>query len=201
MLAGFILGALLIVPWLAKLLRVEVTSLFCFRMIGGLAVGAGIGWVVEMYLFRLWPSGREVEINDNGLTLREPSGKSQSVDWDKHVNTLAWQFKIKQRAWVPKGWYCLSCQLAQDDQDIILYTFIKPRSAEKLPQWQAFEPLISEKHITRATPQQNPADPSRQTRLHSLEQDRWMNGAELQPDDFVALIQQIDSHLPNWGAQ
>lgn len=198
MLAGFVLGALVIVPWLAKLLQVDVTSLFCFRMIGGVALGSGIGWLVEANLYRIWPSGREIEIDDNRLTLREPSGESQSVDWNKHVNILSWQFKIKQRAWVPKGWYCLACQLVQDDQAIIPYTFIKPRTAEKLPQWQAFEVLIPEKHHLRTTNQNNLADTPQQARLRGVERDRWMNGAELQPDDFVALIHQIDAHLPNW---
>ncbi len=199
MLVGFVLGALAIVPWLAKLLQAEVTSLFCFRVIGGLAAGAGVGWLAEAYLCRIWPSGREIEIDAAQLTLREPSGESQSVTWDKLVNTMAWQFRIKQRAWVPKGWYCLACQLVQDDQSIIPYTFIKPNAAENLPQWEAFEILISEKNNLRKTPQHdNPADSPRQVQLRTAERDRWMNGAELQPDDFVALIQQIDTHLADW---
>jgi hypothetical protein len=198
MLAGFVLGALAIVPWLAKLLQVDVTSLFCFRVIGGLVTGAGIGWLVENYLYRIWPSGREIEIDAQGLTLREPSGENQSVAWDKHVNILAWQFKIKQRAWVPKGWYCLSCQLVQDDQTIIFYTFIKPGLAEKLPQWEAFKALVSPKDTTQKAQEHNLADSPQQVRLRGVEQERWLDGAELQPKDFTTLIQQLDSHLSNW---
>ncbi len=198
MLVGFF-GGIFAIPALLRLLRIQGGGWSLLSILGGLALAFGLSWLVEMLLRRVWRSGRVLEIDAEHITLREPNGQSLHLTCGEPVAVWAWCFVISdRRAWVPRGWYCVALRLAQDDRVIIPYTFVSPNDAKALPSWQVFEELISERLASRPGQEHLAQFLGEQEHLRAAESERWLSGAEMQPQDFAALIRVLEARLPNW---
>lgn len=195
LISGLILSVFLVVN------LAHIPSPYDVFAVFGLAclIAVGAGWVAEKILSRRWPSGRTLNISGEGVLLSERDGDSTKIGWDRRVNVMAWHFKIRKgRAWVPKGWYCVSCQLKQDEAVIVPYTFVKPRIAEAWTEWKAFPELLPRKKAEKGKQEHLLSEIGAQAQLRYAEQDRWHYGVEMKPDDFAALLVTLRERVPEW---
>ncbi len=165
----------------------------------GLGVSIGFAWFAERSLRKVWPSGRELIGGAENLVLREKSGESAEIAWDGEPEIKTWYFTIdSRRVSVPKGWHCVSLQLAQSDQPITVYAFMSPADFEMLPANNSFDMLISRRDTTGRKPSKTEIDDGPQAELWKAERHRWQSGAEMQPADFASLIRLIGRKAPSW---
>lgn len=198
-LIGAFLGSFVIVPALARMLGFGEALPFVVPCLGGAAIGMGAGWAVERYLHVIWPSGRWLKVDDEGVSLHERSGKTIQIKWADPVDVLSWHFVVRRaRVSTPKGWYCVACRLAQEDRVITPYSFLSPTNAQAVAQWKAFPELISRKHSGRQEVERSPQRADGQEPLWAAEKDRWEDGAEMIPVDFAALLAALEQRLTGW---
>lgn len=196
---GSILAYFVIVSPILRLFNTESLPVFCISTGASLVIGMGMAWAAERGLRRIWPSGVWLRIEDERLATGDRGGERAAIRWSDRINILSWYFEIHtRRAPVPKGWYCMACHLLQDEQAISVYTFIKPVIAEELPQWPAFERLISQKRAAKRGEADLLNRISEQGQLRAAEQERWMTGREMQPDDFATLLAELDKRISHW---
>jgi hypothetical protein len=197
--AGIAVGAFVIMPALAAAFGLAQFPPLCVSGLGGLLIGAGLSWGTEQILLRLWPSGRRLTVKANHLELKPALGEPVQIAWQTPIKVQSWRFVVpKSRTFVPKGWMCLACRLTQDDQNITFYTFASPEEGKKMPQWSAFEHLISQKDATGPGSEHLAAIAAEQGDLRAAERDRWDSGVEMSRSDFTDLIAVLDAHLDNW---
>lgn len=164
-------------------------------------VALGSGWGAEKILTRTWPSGKTLHVSGQGVTLNKREGRPTTIAWDQRVNVMTWHFRIRKgRPWVPKGWYCVACQLKQDDVTVVPYTFVRPGVAEAWPEWIAFPELLPRKAEGKSKKEHPLSDIGAQAPLRYAEQDRWHFGVEMTPADFVQLLADVKQHVPDWQA-
>jgi len=158
---------------------------------------AGFGG--ERVLKRLMPSRRYARLSDEALVLvdgrKRETPQVVRLEWGKIVNVVAWRFTVRRRTRVPKGWHCLAVQLLQDDLEMILYTFMSPEDAEKLPGYSNFVRLRPRRETESNTDLRAVAE---QRRLLKLEDARWHDGAEISADDFRAILARFEHAVPGW---
>jgi hypothetical protein len=196
--AGLSFGGFAIMPVLTAATGWTQIPPLCINVLGGVLIGAGLSWLTEKVLLRLWPSGRSLTVEASHIELKS-SGNLVRIDWTRPINVQSWRFVVpRTRTFVPKGWFCLSCRLAQDDRIVTVYTFANPDEAQKLPQWSAFEHLISQKDATGPGSEHLSAIVSEQGNLRAAERDRWEFGAEMTRADFVDFIATVDARIANW---
>jgi hypothetical protein len=201
MIVSAALGLFVIMPTALNLLPLTGLPELCLTGVGTLLIGVGVSWGVETALRSIWPSGRVLVMNGETLALRQRGGESAAVEWARRMNVLAWYFIIRRgRTWVPRGWYCAAFRLTQDETVITLYAFIKPEVASQMPQWPAFEELISRKQAPRRGDEHLLAKVGEQAQLRGAERDRWDDGAEMRAEDFAAFVAEIDARVPDWPA-
>jgi hypothetical protein len=182
---------------LDRLLDTDISPL-CVMLPIDVAVFLGVGTVVERSLKRRMPSRRFATLSDEALTVTDARRKPPSVTcitWDQPVNIKAWRFTVPRRVRVPVGWYCLALYLLQDEEEAILYTFISPQKAETVVGYQKFVHLRSRKAIESSTDLGAVAE---QRHLLKLESSRWYDGAEIAPEDFIALLTTLRQQVPKW---
>ncbi|MCC7208717.1 MAG: hypothetical protein IT323_15525 [Anaerolineae bacterium] len=168
---------------------------------------AGIGGVItaafaDRFLKRLWPSRRQLRVDDAGLHLidRRRSAESvQRIAWDARINAIAWRFTVKRgSARINKGFIMLGCQLVQDETSVILYTFAPSDDADA-PRYKDFVQLMPRTVVAKGDLPLREAN--RQRRLLRLEDERWEDGAELLAADFAYVIDRLEAHQPIWQEQ
>ncbi len=195
------LGMFVIMPAALHVLPFTGVPELCFTVVGTLLIGIGASWAVETALRSIWPSGRVLEVEGNAVTLRRPSAEAVTIDLGSRTNVLAWYFVIRRgRTWVPRGWYCVACCLTQDERVIIPYSFVKPDIARAMPQWSAFEELISRKQAPRPGEEHLLKKVGEQGQIRAAERDRWEDGVEMRVEDFAAFVALLDARMPDWPA-
>ena len=197
MIGGFLAG-LFSVPPLLRLLGLS-SALNILIVIGGaLGLAFGLSWLAETVLRQVWPSGRSLEVSDKKIVLHEANSEETVIRWQDGVDVWSWCFTIEdRRQWVPRGWYCCALRLAQDRSTIMPYSFFKPSDAQELIGWNAFQELISEKYANRPGNEHLASLMTDQIHLRAAEDERWQQGAEMKPDEFVALLEKVQQHT-NW---
>lgn len=167
-----------------------------------LAGGLGFGFAafltqqVDKLLKQRWPSGRVVRVQDDSIVLAKGSKEEDRIDATRAVNVLTWRFAISRRSHVRKGWFMVACALEQDDHYIAIYTFISPQDFEDLGGANQFTMLQTKKEIENQRNDMRLAGIQR--RLHSAENVRWMSGAEMTSEDFVAYLNHLQEQFPQW---
>lgn len=175
---------------------------------GGLPIGLAISWVVEQGLKRVWHSGNSVKLDDTGLHLRVREAEDQIIEWQHHVGMTNWYFQISgyvrggRERRVPTKWLCLASQIRQEDQRVIIYTYMPPRKAAA---WLAEENSdiafyeIKPRDIYTSTLRDRflaPARPEIPKQVLAgkdgtywlAERRRWSEGVELTPEDFTTFM-------------
>lgn len=161
-------------------------------LVGGFVLAALVIQVVDRGLKARWPSGRTVEISDEGVRLALRGVTQRQITPDEPVNVVQWRFTITKRARAPKGWYVVALALQQDDLYLPVYTFMPPAEFEQFEGNAAYEPLTSMKQPTdmRLAGQER--------RLRNAESARWYEGAEMTKDHFAAYVAALKARYPQW---
>lgn len=169
---------------------------FVIALFGALGIGA----LADRLLKRYWSSGRTLTLDDKMLVLRDQRGRRQSETClllDQRLNVLSWRFTVKRSSpRAPSGWQMLACQLGQDDTQMTLYTFMPPKAATALPLNHVFTNLAGRKEIEGG--KLSLRETGEQRRLLKAENERWEDGAELQPDSFSSVLAALAPHIPEW---
>lgn len=167
----------------------------------GLGVGAAVGYLGERFLKRAWPSGRVLTIDDGGVRLTRHAQVEEEIHSYQTVSALLWTFKTPRRSKVPKGWLLLACALERDDAQLTVYTLMSPKQFEGYAQAKRFQFLQPRKQQAKQTGsplREDFASEGEQRRLREAENLRWLRGAEMQLDDFIAYIDALSTHFPDW---
>jgi hypothetical protein len=157
------------------------------------------GYSTEQFLKRVMPSRREATLSDQALILIDGRKKPPlitHIEWDQKIEVLAWRFEVTRRTRVPKGWYCMALHFAQDDTEAVVYGFMPPDDAEKVPGYHQFTLLRQRKETLSST---DLSASAHQRRLLKLEDRRWQDGAEFHTEDFTALLDIMGNQVPNWA--
>src|SRR5262249_5597283 len=167
-----------------NLLNIEIATA-CFAFVIAVGGSMGVASLGERRLKDLWPSGRSLTLDGQGLELQDSrKGKESNIrmTWEQRINILAWRFVIDRRAaHVQRGAYMLCVQLLQDQSQVAIYTFMPSKEAEKLEQFSAFSALMPRATVDKEKSGLSIREVSEQRRLLKAEDSRWHEGAEIRP--------------------
>jgi hypothetical protein len=79
-----------------------------------------------------------------------------------------------------------------------LYTFMSPKDFEAMPQNAQFSPLVSNKKNQKTELTQDLRAAGQERRLRTAEGARWTEGAELSPEAFRAVVDELRQRFPDW---
>lgn len=199
LLVGGFVSFIIIMPAILSLFDMFGLPELCITVVGGIAISLGIAVLAEKVLQRVWPSGRWLRLNSGQLTLLDRDTERAVIEWAERVNILSWRItNRKERPWAPKGWHCMACRLLQNEQTIIFYAFVRPADARALPQWMAFEELMSAKTSSQKEEAAQLKQIGEQHQLRAAEKERWDHGVELTASDFAELLTEIHQRIPDW---
>ncbi|MBZ0304159.1 MAG: hypothetical protein K8J31_30770, partial [Anaerolineae bacterium] len=164
----------------------------------GFVLTAAVTQQIEKMLKIRWPSGRAVQIHDRHIQIVKRAKVEHEIDASQRVNVLLWRFKITRRSRVPKGWYMIACALEQDDHYVPVYTFISPADFDALKANPHFPLLQSKKEMKADSGYSDMRLAGEQRRLHTAENIRWMDGAEMTTEDFKTFLRSLQEQFPQW---
>lgn len=150
--------------------------------------------VIDRLFKQRWPSGRALRIVDDRIQLVLRDKIQREIDGGQHVNVLMWRFTISKRTRIPKGWYMVAIALHQDDVYLPVYTFVSPTEFEMMP----YNKQISALQPRKKTEMQDLKLAGQQRRLHTAEDARWSEGAEMSQADFRRYIDRLKQQFPEW---
>ncbi len=204
--AGVRLGVL--VAWLASVvlvflvLRAVISAVLApvggvgllMLIVVAVAVAQPLAMLSERALMQRWPSGRAARLAPNRLSWQDKT-KTSDLDLAQKVNYWRWQFEVKQRrsGRVPTGHYCLAIRLVQGETELSLYSFMPLAKAQAITKDYPFYEL------RRASDKGKPALGGRDALFLAAEHTRWESGAELEPEDFRALMHHLGAHLDGFA--
>lgn len=183
--------------------------------IGGVVIALGAAYGAELLMKRSWHSGRTVTLAGDGITTRTETGENQQFFWGENLSLINWFFHLRGYARggrerrVPDKWVCLACQVQQNENRFIVYTYLPPQKAES---WitesprsltkfhQIFPVQVYDTSVrSRLGPPTRPEIPAavltgKDGRYWLAERRRWTDGFELTPQDFEKFIQVVQAH-------
>jgi hypothetical protein len=151
---------------------------------------------IEKQLKRRWPSGRMVVVDGDGVRLMRNDQPEQEMRADQAVNQIYWRFTVRKRSRVPKGWLMYACALEHEERHLTVYTFLPPSSVDDYERAKQFTALTGKKDAQGRTDLRLAGE---QRRLRDAENYRWLNGAEMNADDFKRYIEQLHTQFPEWS--
>jgi hypothetical protein len=181
----FILSALL-----------QANGLNLIAVLFSFAVAYVITNLIEKQLKLRWPSGRAVVVDSEGVKLVRNGQQEQEMRADQAVSPIYWRFTVRKRARVPKGWLMYACALEHEEKHLTVYTFLPPSSVDDYDRASQFKALTGKKEAKGRTDLRLAGE---QRRLHEAENYRWLNGAEMNADDFKRYIAQLETQFPEWS--
>ncbi len=181
------------------------------RLVLSIVLGIAAGGVAEAVLKSRWGSGRALQIDSIALTAINRGDAPQRLEWGQRINLLRWRYALRgyprggRERRIPSGHLLLACRLVQDDRSVVAHCYLPPKRAEQVPGYNRFDPLEMDrlygsgglKLLTRPErPSIPPALLSGQDgQLWLAEKERWAAGFELEPDDFVALLEALEQYV------
>lgn len=214
-----LLAAMIIVYFLLRALVTAVSpdSGFngLFTCIAAFPLSLLLVWPVEQGLKKMWPSGRTVSLDQQGVTASFSGDSQVGIQWSEPITPLYWSFPLSgykrggRERRVPKGWHCLSSELRYGEKQITVFTYMPPKKGAALREAggdeQPFRQLDPEElHPGGIRGKMGP--PSRPEitskviagkdgRWWLAERRRWSDGLELTPSDFQLFISEVRGHL------
>ena len=181
--------------------------------LAALPLGLGLAWLGECWLKQNWPSGKTITLLADGLHVDTgtPNGKQHFI-WGQNLTMQGWHFTVgtdpqngRERRLAP-NLVCLSAQLMQGKERLVVYTYAPPEMAARLLQgrygryFQALDyEAVTEKPglLDRMGPPKPPHIPTEALagangRLWLAEKTRLQTGLELRPEDFEILVTAVD---------
>lgn len=201
--------ALFAVSWIVSFLVLSLLitnqGINIIAIVIGFLIAYAISAASESQLKRRWPSGRVIQVQRDAVQLIRGSQVEREMRSQAPVNTLFWSFQVSRRARVPKGWSMLACALEHESQYLIAYSFMSPQQVESYEEASRFKMLSKLPKAPppgRGTAPTAPRDDLRvageQRRLRDAESQRWLNGAEMTPQDFMRYVRRIETQFPEW---
>ncbi|MBI5931848.1 MAG: hypothetical protein HY862_21240 [Chloroflexi bacterium] len=142
-----------------------------------------------------WPSGRSVSLDSNQILFVDKHHQETVFLWANPLDFYAWHFPVvKRRTRVQRGWYCIAVQLQQKEQHITLYTFIDPEKTSAVPHFKDWFIKLRRRREMDDVKTFDPRLAAQITRLHKMENERWLHGGELSNQDFLTLMQLVERH-------
>ncbi|MBE2199305.1 MAG: hypothetical protein IAE79_11895 [Anaerolinea sp.] len=173
--------------------------------IGGVPLGLAAVWGIEKLLKRVWHSGRSVTLQTDAILVQLSEAEALRLEMAARVDVLTWYFRLNSYARggserrVAANWYCLAAQLQQDEQRVLVYTFMSPRHVDDVTQVREFhfheiqpkDVYTRQSGLIRAPVRPEiPVEVLREKdgRFWLAEQRRWQDGLELTTQDFITLL-------------
>jgi hypothetical protein len=199
---------------LGQLLPERIASLgFVLACLLSAPFAVGITWVLERWLKQVWHSGYKLTLQNDGFTVTQPETGQMVFNLDQNYLNLNWYFKLagykkggRERR-VPEKWLCLCCQVQQDEDRVIVYTFAPPKktavyqeneslSFEKLRPIDIYETHYKNRFSPPSRPNKLPPEviSGKNGRYWLAEQRRWQEGLELTFDDFETFLAFLQTH-------
>ncbi len=188
---------------------------------GAVPIALLSAWLVEQYLKKTWSSGLEFELSGDevhfeGGTTINGEADVRALDLGERINFTRWFFELDgypkagRERLVAKDWLCVACQMQQDDERIIVFTYAPPETAEGWVNKRALDDayhqislaaLYSESGKRRIGPSTRPALPADwltgpDGRYWIAERRRWQEGLELTATDYATMMAYIEQGLP-----
>lgn len=182
-----------------------------FSCISALPLALGAVWLAEQILKHVWHSGRKLTIDEQGIRVFAPGLEENTFQWSDSLTHLCWAFRLEgyprggheRRA--PKKWLCLSCQLQQEENRLIVFTFLSPKRAKELLGEDEERPHFHQLNLSdvydntfraRIGPPVRPNIPTdilagRDGKYWLAERRRWSEGFELVSGDFETFLDSI----------
>lgn len=167
--------------------------------VGAVILAAIVANLLDRYLKGRWPSGRVLHADAATIELQNRADVESRIDPSKQVNVLTWRFEVPRSGRVKKGWYVLGLALEQDSTYLPVYTFASPKDFEEMPYADAFHRLErrrKRKAKTESIREMKAAGAQR--RLYEAEIERGLYGAEVTLDEFIILMEYLQTHYPKW---
>ncbi|MBK8026415.1 MAG: hypothetical protein IPK19_34765 [Chloroflexi bacterium] len=196
-LATFVVVWLIVFFVVSSLIASEGPSLLA--VIVGFAVAYGATLLAERYLKGVWVSGRTVRIDRTGVEMLLKGQRQAQILSEDPARAVLWRFVIKKRARIPKGWSMFACALTAEDQNLCVYTFMPPNKVDPFARKATF-PLLEPKK-SRTLNDDDREDlrlAGEQKRLREAENMRWVTGAEMTQEDFIAFIDVLYQRYSEW---
>lgn len=178
--------------------------------IGGVPLGLALVWGIEKLLKRVWHSGNSLTLQDATILAQFRDADALRIDITERMDLLQWCFVLgdyarggsERRA--PKKWYCLALQLQEDENRLILYTFVPPEQALAIAEDGAsdfHEIHLKDVYAARQGIMRLPSRPEipaevlrgKDGRFWLAERRRWQEGLELTRQDFATLMEFIQT--------
>ena len=180
--------------------------------VGALPISLGIGALGEYILKRQWPSGRQVKIDGQGLTVVRKDEDDMFLEWSRRANQVLWHFPLKgyprggRERRVPGSWVCLSCQVQQDENRFIVFSLMSKKNAQSLLEKYHFHGINLADFFDSNTVKNWLTAPSRPSLPANMltgkegpywlaERRRWHEGLELKQQDFELFLREVDQHF------
>jgi hypothetical protein len=185
---------------------------FTLSCVLALVLALAAATLAEAYMKRHWPSGRKVEIDDQGLRAWLRGDEKVILQWSKRVWAVKWTFALagyprggRERR-LAKGHHCLACQLQQDESRVIVYGYLQEKQASAFLEASEFHRIRPGEHYQRGplTWFRGRTDrPELPTSVLAgkdgpywlAEQRRWTRGIELTAGDFVIFWENVKDRL------
>jgi hypothetical protein len=200
---------------LSQLLPERIASLgFVLACLLSLPLAITLTWLLERWLKRVWHSGNKLTLQNEEIHVSQRDKDDMDFDLNNNFSNLNWYFELSgykrggRERRVPENWLCLCCQIQQDENRLIVYTFAPPK---KTAVYQNNHPLLFEKlnptniyefhEVGRFAPPTRPSKlppeviSGKNGRYWLAEQRRWQNGLELTFDDFETFLATLQTRI------
>ena len=215
MLLGIILGYFLISALLRAITGEAPDYGFVFACGGAILVGVAVAWITEQVMKRVWPSGRRLVLDETGIRASDIGETEQALTWSENLTSIHWFFRLSgyprggRERRVPKNWLCLATQLQQDEERLVIYTYMPSGRAagwtennhKAAPHFQRIFPVevYDTSFRARFGPPARPELPARVlTGKHGkywlAERRRWNEGFELPPREYAIFLDFVQTH-------
>lgn len=174
----------------------------------GLALALGITAVLEIWLKQIWPSGRSLTLDEEGIQYQSRPENAGQIWWGGGLAFLPWYFSLRgyrrggREKRLSNRWLCLAYQLQQGDQRLIVYSYMPPQKASawlnndnsspkfhELKPADVYESTFSGRFRPPTRPQiKNEVLTGKDGRFWLAERFRWEEGFELTPQDFAIFM-------------
>lgn len=195
-LAGFLIG------FFATNILIADAGINLLSVLVGILVATVVTMLGERQLKKVWKSGRVVIIDPESVEIQKKGVQETLVTRKDGVTAILWTFRINRRSRVPKGYTMFAVALERDDErHLTAYTFMSPAQTtafEDAKRFKAIQSRKEEKNQANNALREDLRAAGEQRRLREAENYRWLNGAEMTPDDFVAYFQRLDTEFSEW---
>ncbi|MCB9418837.1 MAG: hypothetical protein H6667_03475 [Ardenticatenaceae bacterium] len=188
--------------------RDYAVSLSCvLGLVLALAISAGF----EVWLKRVWHSGRRLTLDENSIHIQDKLTNEQTINLTNNVSHLQWQFNLHgyrrggREKRLSANWVCLAYQLQQGETRLIVHSYLPPQKAQvwledgsgrpqfhKINPGDVYESSLSSRFGAPSRPViSNEVLSNSDGRYWLAERHRWDEGFELTPHDFAIFMNKV----------